>query len=853
MPLSPALRYYINKNILSENQIKSLLSAQKHTLASEPVRELLRKRIITIDDALRLSYQQRRNVATQTVSTLLADGVLAVSEVLALNEQQRQQLAQTPCSDLLRSRVMTLQNVLSLNTFQLKRLASKILRTYIIEGSLTLEEVMAFEQYRFDTFASEAIRDLLDKGFLCVATIKQLNADQAFVLHCAYDLIVKKALPIERSLQLSAEQGYILGACVVRDCILSGAIDLARALTFSVDQGYVLYSRAVNDLIKQGIITLDEALGYTREQGELLRSGAVHEYLLQKKFSLAELFAMSAQEHELLEMKALMALTQHNYLTWTQALALLPHQKQNLASPVVADFIRFGRLTLAEAKALTDIQRENLESEDILAFIFEGMLTFQDVLRLTYTQRCRLESDVIRQLIDEKALTVKQALALTSRQQMNLESRGIQTFLAQGVLSLSQVLELDLLNRRKLELEVVGDLIADKVLTLEQVFDFAYVECRHLEHLYHLVLQGVMQLGQLSRWVNTRRNLLRSSSAVNLLIEGRVTPQEMEMLTFDQVQLLAQDGVEERLRNGSLTIWDISAGILEEACIQESISQSASRLRKRYAHQLETIGVNTILSRLESDVDSAEESSIQGIGTAVNACLDRLLNPCYDYVDPHSGVTIKVLLALIDCMLHDASLVVDRPKLLEVFLDTLAKIELGNYSFELDEPYRPLCGAATFNILLLNLWHLHPDISVWLVDGSDTLFQATQIVQEEATRYLLTLANPQTVPGLFAILHLLEQIKEEGVKPIWGKIQASVIDRLYTLFFGNRYRLRDEYFSAELLSPCQTIHLKEDRVFKERIFSSQGYTVYSSNMLRSSLILGSADALAPAFNQAPSP
>ena len=117
--------------------------------------------------------------------------------------------------------------------------------------------------------------------------------------------------------------------------------------------------------------------------------------------------------------------------------------------------------------------------------------------------------------------------------------------------------------------------------------------------------------------------------------------------------------------------------------------------------------------------------------------------------------------------------------------------------------------------------------------GRQAVLKLPIVVQEEARRYMKSLANPNTVEDLQAYTRLISQVKEDGVEVVWDQIKGKVADRMFDEF-GSLYRDREDHSFTVLIEAGQDTELPDLSIFQEQVQNSKGYHQFCSQMLRQS-------------------
>jgi hypothetical protein len=285
--------------------------------------------------------------------------------------------------------------------------------------------------------------------------------------------------------------------------------------------------------------------------------------------------------------------------------------------------------------------------------------------------------------------------------------------------------------------------------------------------------------------------------------------------------------------------------------IHKSVSQSATSLMSRYKDRIIGSCLDEILAEFSSWLDKEQDSSPKII--AAKRCLRRLIAPNYYFIDPVSQVSTKQLLALVWLAFHDdlterQGRVEDaRGSLIEGLYEIQRGHNLDEVGFDKGGNDLPICDGGTFNKIIEKGWGRHPDMALIFITSHTVALKLLCVVQEEATEYLQSLANPGTKEDFLKFTQLMAQIKKEGAEAIWESIKDKIATRMFDEF-GRLYQDNQDPKFIDLINAGKDRGLPDLSVFQEQIQASKGYHQYCSQILRRTGLFSSfkpsADCLA---------
>ena len=225
------------------------------------------------------------------------------------------------------------------------------------------------------------------------------------------------------------------------------------------------------------------------------------------------------------------------------------------------------------------------------------------------------------------------------------------------------------------------------------------------------------------------------------------------------------------------------------ASVHRTASESAKRLKENYYASLEKQGLEKVILEVRNWINLAFESDI---GNPVRKAAYRLTALGYDFTDPGSQVSTRLLLALVwNALLDDSKrqgTVEDAKKLLmTAFYEIQREYNLDEASIDKGGVDAPACSAGTFNKILEKMQGVLPDVHLEFITKATAALKMKAVVNEEAIKYLSSLPKDENYKKLLDLMK-----GGEGVGPIWDEIKDSVANRIYDEF-ESIFPLRNEF------------------------------------------------------------
>jgi hypothetical protein len=222
--------------------------------------------------------------------------------------------------------------------------------------------------------------------------------------------------------------------------------------------------------------------------------------------------------------------------------------------------------------------------------------------------------------------------------------------------------------------------------------------------------------------------------------------------------------------------------------VHESVSTSATNLNNRYGDKIHGHVLEKALNQFSKWLYDQPNSSKKV--EAAKRCLPRLRGQNSAFIDPASGVSTKVLLALMWIAIHDEE------RRQGPLLDALSMLVEGLY--EIQREYnlsgegvdngvvldKPACAAGTFNKIVEKGAGILPDVEIVLMNLTGFHLKFPRVVREVAMTYLRGLSG-ESLSSLLADIK-----KDNSVAAIWDEIKERVATKMFEefarLFQNNR-------------------------------------------------------------------
>jgi hypothetical protein len=285
--------------------------------------------------------------------------------------------------------------------------------------------------------------------------------------------------------------------------------------------------------------------------------------------------------------------------------------------------------------------------------------------------------------------------------------------------------------------------------------------------------------------------------------------------------------------------------------VHQSVSETAIRLQQRYGMKLQANQLDEIIARLEAYLAKLDNTPKN---EAAQRCIRIIIERYYIFTDPASGISTQQILALVFLAIEDDTMRIGSftdgmTQLIEALYEIQRGYNLSEQGLDDQAEDKTICQSGSFNKLIEKLQSIHPDCEIRQISKKLASLKLPVVVREECMRYLSSLAQPKTIRELLAFTGLLEQIKTEGLEPIWLLIKTSVAERMLEEF-GLLYEHKTDYpeFIALIDSGIYT-DLADVSRFQAQVQHSLGYQQYCSQILRNSGLFSSWQRLISANNQ----
>jgi hypothetical protein len=891
---SNAILNLIADGYISLEEAKGLTLQERHNLKSQAIQDLIINGTLTLNDAKTLNDNERLNLETKNIRTLIADGILTLEEAKQITPQQRENLS-TAIVDLIVAGHISLEQAKALNPVQSENFRSQNICDLIANGTLNFEEAKELnweQRYALDT---PWIRELIAGEALTLKQVKELYYGQILILRRpdAIQRLKSGEFTIEELLIsaflnkmiyegiLTNEQArrikgkHIVALCLdvnIRDRLSNRELAIEDFLNAPVPEPVT----AEMLMPMAGILTPPQVMSMKIKHLIALRDANTRERLIRKELAVED-FLIDPQQRPL--STKIQNYVQEGRITEREARGLNIGQRRSLNSDVIRGMIVDGTLTIEQAKQLTDEQCLNLESASIrslidkyaevtlwqalglftnqlwnpesTAFIADKTLTLEQAIALDSNQRKNLESTAIRDLIANGTFTLQEAKDLTDTQRKNLESEAIRRFIANGTLTLKEAIELRDLDREALELKTIQNLIADGTISFDQVLRLTGnpIRCLEQESICDLIDNRTLSLDQAMGLSPSQRGNLESTTIRNLIADKTLSLEQfmrLPRLSVEELNALADNDTQQRLRNGELTIENVLGVRVQDnqgtpqpqpindsqsthtASVHRTVSESATRLMNRYADVMNPTTLNQLISTITNEINALPDGNPQN--EAAKRCVARLGAPEYAYTDQTSGINTRELLALSWLAIHDNNA---RLGTLEdakrQFIEGLYEIQRGyNLSaagVDMQGADISICSGGTFNKLMEKLNGVHQDVVIKVITPQLFALKLPIVVKEEVKNYLASKANPATISEFIQFTELTKKIETEGMESIWGAIRDKVSTRLFDEFGSLYENEQDPKFTA-IIEIGNDVEINPLPSFKNQLLKSEGYREY---------------------------
>jgi|GEM_PF-3377666 len=170
------------------------------------------------------------------------------------------------------------------------------------------------------------------------------------------------------------------------------------------------------------------------------------------------------------------------------------------------------------------------------------------------------------------------------------------------------------------------------------------------------------------------------------------------------------------------------------ASVHQTVSESALRLNHRYGHHITNL--ETRLHVIETWVNTQEKHEIE------QRAIQQLVHSPYEFVDPTSKITTKMLIALSWEAIHDDTMRLGALEDAEVlFLQGLFDIQRAynlSDTFEARvEADKTACASGTFNKLIEKLVGVHPEAELKYITKRGAMLKLLPLIRLAAKQFLI--------------------------------------------------------------------------------------------------------------------
>jgi hypothetical protein len=264
---------------------------------------------------------------------------------------------------------------------------------------------------------------------------------------------------------------------------------------------------------------------------------------------------------------------------------------------------------------------------------------------------------------------------------------------------------------------------------------------------------------------------------------------------FNQLMRLAQGAEPERALEEYLDRLFGDAQNTHTASVHQSVSESVKQLAVRYKTKITGATLDETINEVKKYIlgldESSKEQAVKHRIGAAKRCIERITATDYTFTDPGSQCSIKQLLALSFSAIHDDACRIGNLEDAQIqFIEGLYEIQRG-YNLnengndpQLSDPDKPICTAGTFNKLVEKLQGIHPDAKIHFITAETAALKLPKVVIEEANNYLSGLAKSEkTAQDFVSFIHLLDNIKKEGIELIFNAVKNKIAKRI-----GNEFK-----------------------------------------------------------------
>jgi len=218
------------------------------------------------------------------------------------------------------------------------------------------------------------------------------------------------------------------------------------------------------------------------------------------------------------------------------------------------------------------------------------------------------------------------------------------------------------------------------------------------------------------------------------------------------------------------------------ASVHQTVSESGLRLNHRYGHKIANL--ETKLHIIETWVNAQEKHEIE------QRAIQQLVHSPYEFVDPTSKITTKMLVALCWEAIHDdtmraGDLASAETLFLQGMFDIQRAYNLSDTFKDRDEADKTACASGTFNKLIEKLVGVHPDAELKYITKRGAMLKLIPLIRLAATKFLSQASQ-----------HDLDDLTVASLK---AKIQLSVREQLIFEYSAAVESLTKNYDTFEKL------------------------------------------------------
>ena len=596
MPLLPMIQRYVDQEILSLDEAKSLTVKQRRSVGSHSIYQLVVEKKISVSNALQLNTFQCSVFENMHINRLISHGKLTIDAALCLTADQYSLLDNNLIGQLIIFDKITLKQALEFTHHQRSILTGHIFWTdnglvdIIIAGKLDMQEALQLTLDNYHALENKEIQTLILAEKISVAHVLTLNWFQQGILRGSgvHHLIVTNKLSIEQALKLNSKQCEILNTYMISELIRSEKISIDQALSFTHLQRCTLTYRPSYSRLMDGTMTLEQALQLTIEQ----RRDQVNPpapFGLPLTRQIGKRGPDTHEEDEAKRQEMISGLIAAQILTEEKASQLSWSQRWTLSSPVIYELLLIKMISLEKVLQMDDIQRVHLGMDAMYELLVNqtitieqflqsdarkisvlcnhvvcelftsGKMTLADVMQIDTNGLQAIKDHNIRELIAAGIITLAQiSQNLTDAQYAHLRNTAIQHLLLSRKISIEQVMQArPAANIAVMQTRPVSELIDANIMTSEQAFQLTYPCYYHYiqqQTIHECLMNRTLTMLQVLRLTVVQNSVLNSVPIDEFISAGLLTLEQALQLTAVQLKSLETEEILDLIASRTITL-----------------------------------------------------------------------------------------------------------------------------------------------------------------------------------------------------------------------------------------------------------------------------------------------------------